>query len=279
MQLSVDFGGSTIDIVRWKNSRFLYDRSFEVSEFPFSGKLEDFFAKSRMRLDNVEKIAVTGGKTKNISPKLKDISVIHVSEIEAMGKGGEFLYQRFCKENRLKPQRKFLVVSMGTGTCMTFLDYGKVTHIGGTGVGGGTFLGLSKALLGVSSIGQLKKMFQKGDRRNVDISVGEIVGGDIGIASEDLTASNLGKLSREINFTKHDVAAGIANLIGQTIAITSSFAAVAKECETIVFTGKLTRIEKILETIRWVTGIYKLRAIVPEYADYVSAIGAGVLAF
>ena len=42
-----------------------------------------------------------------------------------------------------------VVVSMGTGTAYVMADKGRVSHLGGTGVGGGTLLGLSGLTLNI----------------------------------------------------------------------------------------------------------------------------------
>ncbi|KKR26081.1 MAG: hypothetical protein UT55_C0018G0011, partial [Candidatus Peregrinibacteria bacterium GW2011_GWE2_39_6] len=68
--------------------------------------------------------------------------------------------------------------------------------------------------------------------------------------------------------------AGITNLIGQTIAIASVFAAQAEYLNTIVLTGKLTRIKSIVDIIFEVGKVYGLKMILPKNADYVGAIGA-----
>jgi len=122
----------------------------------------------------------------------------------------------------------------------------------------------------------LINLFKKGDKGKVDLTVLDIVGSGIGIVPSSATASNLGKLSGEIDFSKADLAAGIANLIGQTIAITSIFCAKAYNLEKIILTGKLIKIEKIMDVILETGKIYNMEFVIPEMAEFVSGIGAGV---
>lgn len=285
--ISLDFGASTTDIVVWKNGEIEKIFSFEPEEIPKA--LEDFLLQQKKLIKDVDKIYVTGGRSRSIPDIFQKIPIVKVSEIEAIGRGGMWLVAGVKSDN-------LLVVSMGTGTCMVKCQKSKIksqksgqnskakiSHIGGTGIGGGTFLALAREILGVTDIGKLICMFKKGDRWRVDLSVEDIVGGGIGIVPGNVTASNLGKLSRdvwqgeEIKFSNADKAAGIANLIGQTIATAAVFAARAEGVKTIVLGGKLSRIEKITEIIFEVGKIYNISIILPKNADYVSAIGAGAL--
>jgi len=265
MFVSLDFGGSTLDVVFWGEDGNL-KKFFSVENVDVS--LDEF----ALSWKEVEKVVVTGGKSRNFLGEFRGKKIVKVDEIESIGKGGGFLFGGEQTE-------KILVVSMGTGTCMVEVDGGVCRHIGGTGVGGGTFLGLTKELLGETDLVKLKKMFSHGKASMVDLSVEDIVGGDIGIISGDATASNLGKLVREIDFSKSDLASGIVNLIGQSIGTTVVFAAQACGCDRVVLTGKLTRIEQIVEVIMRVGGFYGVEMVVPEKAAYVSAIGAGVVGF
>jgi len=148
-------------------------------------------------------------------------------------------------------------------------------HIGGTGVGGGTFLALVRGMLGEKDIEKVKEMFKKGDRKKVDISVGDIVGGDIGMIKSDTTASNLGKLARNGGYDDADLACGIANLIGQVVATTAVFGARSCGCKRIVLGGKFTLMEQVLEVVYGVAELYGVEIVVPENAEFLSVLGAG----
>ncbi len=291
MILTLDFGASTIDCVLSKEKDIIHIQTFESRSF-FDRRLSVFLQKFHIDLSGVSQIRVTGGNTSLKFQHIRGIPVKRVDEIQAIGHGGYYLFQsgqykRHTVVSTAK-KRSLLVVSMGTGTCMVkVLPSGQrlsCEHVGGTGVGGGTFLGLSKALLGETDIPSLIRRFARGDTRKVDLSVREIVGSGIGIVSGTVTASNLGKLAllglkkgEEIHFNKNDLAAGIANLIGQTIATASVFAAKAYGIETIVLGGKLTRIDRISDIIFSVAKLYGKSVILPEKGDYISALGASLL--
>ncbi|MBI5754903.1 hypothetical protein HZA41_01645 [Candidatus Peregrinibacteria bacterium] len=275
MILSLDFGASTVDSVRIKNGTICTIKTFESLDIA-THDLSAFFRESGEDITGISRIRVTGGKSRIFPDEVFGISVSKVDEIEAIGRGGVFLF----REESGVADGDFLVVSMGTGTCMVHVraTKGKLMcrHIGGTGVGGGTFLGLSREMLGETDIPHLLERFRRGDARKVDLSVGDIVGSGIGMISADVTASHFGKLARPIDFHKNDLAAGIVNFIGQTIGVLAVFSAASVQAKHIILTGKLTRIEEILDIILSIGKMYSVKMVVPKNAEYVSAVGAGM---
>ena len=296
MFLSLDFGGSTLDVVLWdKSMKIQRTWSYESEDFR-KAKMEEILGKLEVDWGKVGQIYATGGKTYFWINKYQPIGVgmipvKRVDEIEAIGRGGFYLWQRQFKDG-LK-DLPILVVSMGTGTCMVKVSrrgqLGKqprqhveqasqieCLHIGGTGIGGGTFLGLARELLKETEVEKLVDWFKKGRKEKVDLSVRDIVGRNIGIIPADLTASNLGRLSREIEFEREDLAAGMVNLIGQTIAMVAVFAAKSEGISQVVLTGKLTRIEPILGVVKKIGRLYGIKFVKPKRAEIVGAVGAGV---
>lgn len=280
MILALDFGASTVDSVRMQNGTIGAIQTFESLD-TVTHDLSAFLNESGVDISGISHIRVTGGKSRTFPHEVFGIPVSKVDEIEAIGCGGMFLF----RSERRRANGHFLVVSMGTGTCMVHVHaaVGRIScrHIGGTGVGGGTFLGLAREMLGETDVPRLLERFRRGDMRKVDLSVGDIVGGGIGMISADVTASHFGKLARSIDFHKDDLAAGIVNCIGQTIGVLAVFGAAEIRARSrctevpIILTGKLARIEEILDIILSVGKMYNVKMIVPRHAEYVSAVGAG----
>lgn len=268
--VSLDFGGSTVDVCFWMDHRIQGLESYEREHVP-THSLKSFLTAIDFDFKGIDAFYVTGGKSRRFESVLHSISVIRVDEIEAIGRGGFYLGR--MQDSTLD---RVLVVSMGTGTCMVAAENERFEHVGGTGIGGGTFLSLCRLLLKRSDIQELIHLFKQGDLTKVDLTVGELVGGPIGRISADTTASNLGKLAfhREIDFTEADLALGLANLIGQTIATAACFAAQAHDLKTIVLIGKLTRIDPIVHLIRKVAELYGLTLLLPPQAAHGSAIGS-----
>ncbi len=116
----------------------------------------------------------------------------------------------------------------------------------------------------------------KGEASSVDISVQEIVGSGIGLASADATASNLGKLASEIDFRDEDVAAGIINLVGQTIGVLVAQTARVEGLSRVVLVGKLTRADAVLQVVKEILASRDIEVVVPKNAEAAVAIGAKV---
>ncbi|MCX8170488.1 MAG: hypothetical protein N3E47_00755 [Candidatus Bathyarchaeota archaeon] len=217
----------------------------------------------------VKFIAVSGGGSRFIGDRVMGLSVRRVNEIKSIGLGGLMLSDK----------EECLVVSAGTGTAMVAVyENGKIVrHACGTGVGGGTIIGLSRRILGISDFKILEEMALKGNSNNVDLTVGEIVGGPIGIVPANATASNLGKLTCESR--AEDIAAGIFNMVSQTIGVLAAVTAKALNLESsVILVGMLPKSRVISRIICETTSLFGAKAIVPGDCEFANAFGAAVIA-
>ncbi len=266
MLVAIDLGGSTIDVLTFDSQKtFVHRASFESAHTDKSD-LRAIIAAANINLTDVTQIALTGGHSRIFADHLDLIPITRISEIDAIGKGGGFLTN----------QNDALICSLGTGTCCVSWSQNQARHVGGTGIGGGSLLGLGKTILGVEDFTTIRHLIAQGNAAAVDISVAEIVGGGIGMVPGSATASNFAKANQAS--AKADLARGIANLIGQTIASIAVFAARAEHHQILILGGKLVRVPEIVEVIQKTAAIYNCQIIVPEYAELMSAVGAGVLA-
>jgi type II pantothenate kinase len=213
-------------------------------------------------LHAISAIAATGGGARMLGNDLLGVPVRKVAEITAIGVGG----------STLAGQRDALVVSMGTGTAIVSVQGDTIQHVGGTGVGGGTLLGLSKHLLNVSRLETLQQMAERGDLSRIDLTVGDIAGGPVGTLPADATASNFGKLSSDA--TPDDKARALVNMIAEVIVVLSVTAARASGLHDIVLTGKLVRVKPFIERIKATRQLFERNFIIPPHAEFATAIGA-----
>ncbi|MCD6466031.1 hypothetical protein J7L27_06680, partial [Candidatus Bathyarchaeota archaeon] len=213
----------------------------------------------------VHVIAASGGGSRLIGDEILGLPVKRVDEIKAIGLGGLFL----AKKDR------GLVVSAGTGTALVAAyEEGKIVrHVGGTGVGGGTILGLSRRILGIAEFEVLERMALRGDAKRVDLSVGDIIGGPIGMVPAEATASNFGKLTRKSDDA--DIAAGIFNMVSQTIGVIAAMAAKAYNLEdSVIIVGMLAKSRIFSKIIRETAKLFGVKALIPENCEFSGAIGA-----
>lgn len=257
MILGIDFGISTTDVALVRGSKPI--KTFHI-ETKSQAALERAMRKNGIDLDVVKCIAVTGGNRSQ--KKVLGRKFSRVSEINAIGFGGAIL----------SGSKSALVVSMGTGTCVVSVRNGRAKHVGGTGLGGGTIIGLSKRLVGTDSVSKLSILASCGKKNKIDLSVQEAIGSGIGVVPGNATASNFAKKGS----SKKDLALGIQSMVGETNAVIAAFAARQKAHKKIVFVGKTTKFPAVRKSLKTVLAYYDFKPLFPKHKEYATAIGAAV---
>lgn len=111
---------------------------------------------------------ITGVGSAFVDDRLYGIETRHLSEFECVGRGGLYV----------SGYENAIIVSMGTGTAVVSAknEAGRTVseYMGGTGVGGGTIVGLSKQILGISDIDHLISLAETGDIEKIDLRIGDI---------------------------------------------------------------------------------------------------------
>jgi type II pantothenate kinase len=263
MIVGIDIGGSTTDAVLLHDGEIVVV-TIETGD-PFAaaaGALGKLLNTADGALADIRAIAVSGGGARCLGDHLFGVPVVKVPEINAIGVGGSTLAEKTAA----------LVVSLGTGTAIVSVRDSEIEHVGGTGIGGGTLLGLARHLLGVTRLDTLERMAEHGDLGHIDLTVGDIAGGPVGIVPANATASNFGKVRADPS--PADKALGLVNMVAEVIFTLSLTAARARLHHDIVLTGKLTRVKLLRERIEAVRSRRGESFIIPPYADYATAIGA-----
>ncbi|MGM0419596.1 MAG: type II pantothenate kinase [Bacillota bacterium] len=268
MILGIDIGGSTTDIVGFKERKLAGNLTVEASDplTSATGALGSFLEKQDLDLSDIDKIAVTGVGSSYVKRDLFGIQTIKIPEFEAIGSGGAYLTS----------VKRAVIVSMGTGTAIVFNDYGEINHMGGTGVGGGTIVGLGKAVLNNSEYKEIVELARTGSLDQVDLFIKDISLEQIGDLKPDVTASNFGNANNKT--TKEDYALGIINLVFQTVGMLAVFAAQTRDCQDIVITGKLAGMksgQKVLTKLKE-NKLFPVNFYYPKQAEYSTAIGAAI---
>lgn len=266
MIIGIDIGGSTTKIVGIKNNRLLDPLSVEASDpvASASGALGKFLSINNIPISGVELIRMTGVGASFILKDLLGIPVYKVQEFRAVGYGGLYL----------SGLDKAIIVSMGTGTALVKANGDCISHIGGTGVGGGTIMGLSKAMLNLSDFDNIINLAESGDLSLVDLSISDISRGDIGNLPPTLTASNFGKMNDKAG--KNDLLKAILNMVFQTIGMMAVMAAKIEKDSEIVVSGNLSNVPQAARTFKELSKLYGVKFHIPKHARYCTAIGAAI---
>lgn len=269
MIIGLDIGGSTTKIVGIRDHELLEPLSVEASDPVASaaGALGKFLSINDLAISNIKLIRMTGVGASFIHKDILGIAVSKVEEFKALGHGGLYL----------SGLQKAIIVSMGTGTALVKAHGNCISHIGGTGVGGGTIIGLSKAMLNLSDFENIIALAETGDLSLVDLSISDISQADIGKLPPTLTASNFGKMSDKAG--KNDLLKGILNLVFQTIGMMAVLAAKAEKDKDIVISGNLIKVPQAAKTFSELSKLYGVNFHMPKHAQYCTAIGAAISHF
>lgn len=264
--IGLDVGGSITKIIGFADGRLLREARVQADDPVASayGALGKFLTLNNLLLEEVEAIQATGVGASYLDGHLLECKTVIVPEFDAVGLGG--LYT--AGVNRA------IVVSMGTGTSFVYADREEIRHIIGSGVGGGSLLGLAQVILHVRDFQNIGQMAARGDLHQVDLSIGDISRYDIPGLSADTTASNFGKVGDQA--TPQDLALGIVNLVFQSVGTDAVLAARLEGVETIVFTGNTLGVPQGRDVLEGFAKLYSIDILVPDNAEYATAIGAAL---
>lgn len=265
MVIGIDIGSTTTKVAAVNSGKegiiMVRTKAFDAITSA-TGAFGKLLVENNLNLVNIEKINITGVGASRIPGNLFGIATTRIDEMVAIGTGGKYL----AKKDRI------IISNIGTGTAIIQVDGSAITHLGGTGVGGGTITGLARQLLNISDFDTIMNYAAKGNINNIDLQIGDIAEGNIGFLNREYTASNFGKMLDTA--TREDIAAGILNLTYQVIGMVSVFAARSKNNDTVVVTGNGSNNilgQKILASI---SSMYNIQFEFPANAEFATAIGA-----
>lgn len=269
--IGIDVGGSTTKIcgIEKENGGLICPQLVRANDPVTSvfGAFGKFTAENGLSLSDIDKVMITGVGSSFVEGKLYGLPSYLVPEFTAVGLGGLYL-------TKLK---KALVVSLGTGTAVVHATAGKpMEYLGGTGVGGGTLMGLSRLLLKLDGIDHLSALAEEGDLHKIDLRIGDITAKDVLSVSSELTASNFGKLSDLAN--KNDIALGLLNMVYETVAMVAIFAARSKAVKDIVLTGNLSNLPYAADIFPRLSQMFGVNFIIPENSPFATVIGTALCA-
>ena len=276
--IGIDVGGTTTKIVGFRmgadGTKELIAPHFVRTTDPLTsvyGALGRFTVENGLELGDIDRILMTGAGSSFITKPIYGLSCQPVPEFTSIGIGGLYL----------SGLDEAIVVSMGTGTALIHASRkaGKdaVEYLGGTGVGGGTLVGLCRRLIGVETVEHIEQLAAGGNLDNVDLRIKDISRNHLyhGI-NENLTAANFGKVSDLA--TPDDLALGVANMVAETIAMLSVFAARSYSLRNIVLTGNLTTIAPIRRVFEAMNNSdsFGVRFLTPDNSQFGTVIGAAL---
>ncbi|MBQ1247211.1 MAG: pantothenate kinase [Clostridiales bacterium] len=264
IKVGLDIGGSTTKIVGMKDGKIIAREIVRAADpvtsaFGAVGKLINDHSIS---VNDIEQINITGVGSGYPQAPIFGIKTVVVEEFKATGLGGLYL----------SGLEHAVVVSMGPGTVYLEATRNSVRHIIGSGVGGGTLVGLGMALTGTSDAVKLSVMATSGDIFNCVLTIGDITKNGVTGLPMNVTASNFGKAADDLS--REDKMAGVFNLEYQAVGTVAVMASRQCDLKDIVFTGQLTDLKECQQYLMPFEDLYGVNMIVPEDAVFATALGS-----
>ena len=265
--VGLDIGGTTTKLVGLENGNLFGFTRVKASDAytSASGGLGKFLNDTGRRLQDVNEIHITGVGAVHIGDDLFGCPTHHVPEFDCVGSGGL----------HLAGLEQAIVVSMGTGTSIVAARGSRVEHVIGSGVGGGTLQGLADQMIDMQDFDTIAELANQGDLGMVDLTIGDITTAEIPGLTSDATASNFGKM--EDLASVEDLAAGIINLVFQSVGTASVLAARLNQLDTIIITGNLSLIPLGKTVLECFAKLYNLSFVIPDNSEFATAVGAALI--
>lgn len=265
--LGIDVGGSTTKVVGLDvhgNPLSMLRVRAEDQVTSLFGALGNYLSSNHLTLEDVRRVVLTGVGASYVDGNIYGLPTYRVDEFSASGAGAL----------ALSGQERAVVSTMGTGTAFLLAEKGRVQHLCGSGIGGGTLGGLCHKLVGMERFGQIKKLALGGDLGQVDLTIGDITKNPAATLDPTLTAANFGNLAEDANCA--DVAAGVVNLVLQAIGTMTVLACRCCDTKTVVLTGSMTTLDQVKPNFDNFERLYGIHYIIPDNATFATAIGAAL---
>lgn len=214
------------------------------------------------------RVGVTGARIGEVAA---DGRVVRVQEIDAAARGVIALLDA---DERLG-NGEFVMALLGTGTAFAAVRGDKVSHLGGTPLGGGSFSGIARRIDPALTYAAMIANASRGDRSRVDAMISDVYPEGIGRIGPDLTAAHLAKSGGSLD----DVLAGLLNLHGENIAQIGASRAIIANIRRIVLAGGFAHGNPALvESISSMAALFGVSVELAPVPGFAGAIGAALAA-
>ena len=264
--IGIDTGGTLTKVAYVNEQHQLEFRSFPSNNL-------DAVKQWIQQQPQIEGIGATGGKTgllQDVFDKTKRMD--YMVEFEATLRGVRYLLQQ---EGHQIEQS--IVANVGTGTSIHYMNGKQGIRVGGTGIGGGTLIGLAGLTTGITDYNDIRNRAAMGQRSDIDLLVKDIYEGMDTPIDGNLTASNFGKVSIRQNFElrAEDVLATVQGLVGEVISTLSVQYAEENKAQHIIYIGStLSGNEHLKQVIEHYTIAKKHTPIFLKDYGFAGAVGA-----
>ncbi|TVY10557.1 type II pantothenate kinase [Paenibacillus cremeus] len=260
--LGIDAGGTLVKFAYEKQGTLAFHKIPSARMDTAAAWIQEHFPDAQL--------CITGGKS-SLLQSLLQRSAHTIVEFEATCLGAQHLL-----EGQEKTAQGYILTNVGTGTSIHCVQGTEHRRIGGTGVGGGTIVGLSWLLTGRSDFKEIVELSRQGERDRIDLKVSHIYEGMEPPIPGDLTASNFGHVLQDTGPKRaEDMLASVIGLVGETVSSVSVHAAGQCGVESVVYIGTSFVDNELLREV--VARYTRLRGSEPVFmtnGEFSGAIGA-----
>ncbi len=262
MKIGIDAGGTLIKVA------LLTDSSRTFKKYPAAEIDQVISMLNNKHAD--DNVYLTGGKAEYIQEKLNFEATASI-EFDATFRG----LTQLLKEADMDLDR-YVYLNVGTGTSFHQATRDSQKRVGGSGVGGGTMIGLSYLLTGIGDFETIIERAKDGIRDNVDLKVHHIYNGRPSPIPGDLTASNFGRiLNAKETATIDDQLIAVIGLVAETVTAMAINLADAFETKNMVFIGSTLLDNKVMTDIIYrYSELKNAQAFVVPNGEYSGALGS-----
>tara|TARA_Y100001980_G_C14483428_1_gene261545 strand:- start:55 stop:858 length:804 start_codon:yes stop_codon:yes gene_type:complete len=260
VDIGIDFGITNSDVVIHSSNNVSYKSLRSEKNIHLSLKN---IIKSIQEDSKIKSISVTGGKHLDLPDSFDNQKIIKKNEIDCIGAGAKKLSQL---------DSNFLVLSCGSGTACVAYENEISTHLGGTGLGGGTIRGLCKLAALIDDPDEINDLSIRGSQIG-DYTLKDVISGPIGNLPEDSIAVHVGNLDMMDKLEKEDICRSIIYLVATNIARLAATTALAAKLNKVVVIGRSPNYFLFKEILsRWIE-FSGLEIIYPENREFATALG------
>ncbi|WP_085991150.1 type II pantothenate kinase [Oceanobacillus senegalensis] len=258
-KIGIDAGGSLIKMAYEERGDF-HVKSYDYQD------LNNLFNWLQMLKPDAN-LFITGGKSFQIKTAVNQQTNM-VEEFEAIAKGTRYLLQK----EKPSFDEDFILVSIGTGTSIFHVSSDATTRVAGSGIGGGTLLGMGSIITGRKDFHQIIELAKKGSNHNSDLLVKDIYAPHEPPIPGALTAANFGKAHVNKTARVEDYVASLIQMIGETIITLAVQCVQANQMKKVVFVGSTLNGNEPLKSV--LSGFQDYYSYDPIFLDKGSHAGA-----
>ena len=127
--------------------------------------------------------------------------------------------------------------------------------------------------MGTSTQSNIDKLSIKGNRKNVDLLIGDVVN-EIGSLYPEVTAANFARARNAKNISDEDVAASLSNMIGEVIGTISYLNAMLMGVQRVYFVGRVSMSKTVRKGIEDRLQLASVKGCFASNREFGNALGA-----